>query len=38
MDALMIPVPFISGHLTHIKEVAGPDSVGIGASYDGINS
>lgn len=28
----------VVGHLTHIKEVAGPDSVGIGASYDGINS
>ena len=30
--------PFHSfpGHLNHIKEVAGADSVGIGASYDGI--
>lgn len=25
-----------AGHLNHIKEVAGADSVGIGASYDGI--
>ncbi|TRY62028.1 hypothetical protein TCAL_01500 [Tigriopus californicus] len=28
----------VVGHLNHIKEVAGPDAVGIGASYDGINS
>ena len=28
---------FFSAHLNHIKNVAGIDHVGIGASYDGIN-
>lgn len=27
----------VSGHLTHIRDVAGEDHVGIGAGYDGIN-
>ena len=26
-----------SDHINHIRSVAGIDSVGIGASYDGIN-
>ena len=26
-----------SAHINHVREVAGIDSVGIGASYDGIN-
>ena len=29
-------IPF-SAHINHVREVAGIDSVGIGASYDGIN-
>ena len=28
---------YLSAHLNHIKNVAGIDHVGIGASYDGIN-
>jgi len=32
------PVSPFSEHLNHIREVAGVDCVGIGASYDGINS
>ena len=28
---------FVSDHINHIRSVAGVDSVGIGASYDGIN-
>ena len=28
---------FISAHINHVREVAGIDYVGIGASYDGIN-
>jgi len=27
----------LSGHVTHIRDVAGEDHVGIGAGYDGIN-
>ena len=27
----------IAAHINHVREVAGIDSVGIGASYDGIN-
>ena len=28
----------VSAHINHVREVAGIDSVGIGASYDGINA
>lgn len=28
---------FVSAHINHIKNVAGIDSVGLGAGYDGIN-
>ena len=28
---------FVADHINHIRNVAGIDSVGIGASYDGIN-
>ena len=29
---------FISAHINHVRAVAGVESVGIGASYDGINA
>ena len=29
---------WLSAHINHVREVAGIDSVGIGASYDGINA
>jgi microsomal dipeptidase-like Zn-dependent dipeptidase len=28
----------ISAHINHVRDVAGVESVGIGASYDGINA
>ena len=28
----------LTAHINHVREVAGIDSVGIGASYDGINA
>ena len=28
----------LAAHINHVREVAGIDSVGIGASYDGINA
>ena len=31
-------LPFAAVHLDHIRKVCGIDCVGIGASYDGINS
>ena len=31
-------IGFVSAHINHVREVAGIDSVGIGASYDGINA
>lgn len=30
-------VGFCVAHINHIREVAGVDSVGLGAGYDGIN-
>ena len=30
-------IVIISDHINHIRNVAGVDHVGIGASYDGIN-
>jgi hypothetical protein len=29
---------WFAAHINHIRSVAGVNSVGIGASYDGINS
>ena len=29
---------FISAHINHVRDVTGVESVGIGASYDGINA
>ena len=38
LDVLpLLPWSFLSDHINHIRSVAGVDSVGIGASYDGIN-
>lgn len=31
------PICFCLAHINHIREVAGVDSVGLGAGYDGIN-
>ena len=31
-------MPFNAAHINHVREIAGVDSVGIGASYDGINA
>lgn len=30
-------VGFCLAHINHIREIAGVDSVGVGAGYDGIN-
>ena len=35
---IMTQNPYFKAHLNHIRRVAGIDCVGIGASYDGINS
>ena len=34
---IIIIIISFSAHINHVREVAGIDSVGIGASYDGIN-
>ena len=36
--SLSLLSPFAAVHLDHIRKVCGIDCVGIGASYDGINS
>jgi microsomal dipeptidase-like Zn-dependent dipeptidase len=28
---------FVSAHINHVRSIAGVDSVGLGAGYDGIN-
>ena len=33
-----ISCSLILGHINHIRRIAGVDSVGIGASYDGISA
>ena len=34
---IIVIIISFSAHINHVREVAGIDSVGIGASYDGIN-
>ena len=30
--------PLTNAHINHVRDIAGVESVGIGASYDGINA